>query len=39
MRDFLKRNKTTTNADWMLVETGYVVKYTGKNNTHLQNGV
>jgi hypothetical protein len=33
MRDFLKRNKTTANADWMLVETGYVVKYTGNNNS------
>src|SRR5688572_10742300 len=33
MRDFLKRDKTAANADWMLVETGYVVKYTGKNNS------
>jgi hypothetical protein len=33
MRDFLKRDKTAANADWMLVETGYVVKYTDKNNS------
>jgi hypothetical protein len=33
MRDFLKRDKAAANADWMLVETGYVVKYTGKNNS------
>jgi hypothetical protein len=33
MRDFLKRDKAATNADWMVVETGYVVKYTGKNNS------
>jgi hypothetical protein len=34
MRDFLKRNKTATNADWMVVENGFVVKYTDKNNSH-----
>lgn len=33
MRDFLKRGKEAANADWLLVETGYVVKYTGKNNS------
>jgi hypothetical protein len=32
MRDFLKRDKEAANADWMLVETGYVVKYTDKSN-------
>ncbi|OQP68029.1 hypothetical protein [Niastella populi] len=33
MRDFLKRDKEASNAEWMLIETGYVVKYTGKNNS------
>lgn len=33
MRDFLKRDEAATNADWNVVETGYVVKYTGKNNS------
>ena len=33
MRDFIKRDKAAADADWMLVETGYVVKYTGKNNS------
>jgi hypothetical protein len=33
MRDFLKRDKTAANTDWMVAETGYVVKYTGKNNS------
>ena len=32
MRDFVKRNKTVEDAAWMVVENGYVVKYTGKNN-------
>jgi hypothetical protein len=34
MRDFLKRNETATDADWMVVDNGYVVKYTDKNNSH-----
>jgi hypothetical protein len=34
MRDFLKRDKTATDADWMVVENGFVVKYTDKNNNH-----
>lgn len=34
MRDFLKRDKTAANADWMVVENGFVVKYTDKNNSH-----
>jgi hypothetical protein len=34
MRDFLKRDKTDTDADWMVVENGFVVKYTDKNNSH-----
>jgi hypothetical protein len=34
MRDFLKRNKTASNVDWMIVETGYVAKYTDCNNSH-----
>jgi hypothetical protein len=33
MRDFLKRDQTATNTDWMVIEKGYVVKYTGKNNS------
>ncbi|THU41741.1 hypothetical protein FAM09_06475 [Niastella caeni] len=33
MRDFLKRDKTATNTDWMVVETGVVVKYTDKKNS------
>lgn len=33
MRDFLKRDEAATNADWNVVETSYVVKYTGKNNS------
>jgi hypothetical protein len=33
MRDFLKRDEAAANADWYVVETGYVVKYTGKNNS------
>jgi Ni/Co efflux regulator RcnB len=33
MRDFLKRDKTAANADWMIVENGFVVKYTDKNNS------
>jgi hypothetical protein len=32
MRDFLKRDQCATNADWMVVDNGYVVRYTGKNN-------
>jgi hypothetical protein len=34
MRDFLKRNETAADADWMVVESGFVVKYTDKNNSH-----
>ena len=34
MRDFLKRDKPAANAEWMIVETGFVVKYTDKNNSH-----
>jgi hypothetical protein len=34
MRDFLKRDKTASNVDWMIVETGYVVKYTDENNSN-----
>ena len=33
MRDFLKRDKTASNVDWMIVETGFVAKYTDKNNS------
>lgn len=33
MRDFLKRDEAAVNADWNVVESGYVVKYTGKNNS------
>lgn len=33
MRDFLKRDNNAVNADWNVVESGYVVKYTGKNNS------
>jgi len=33
MRDFLKRDKPAANAEWMIVETGFVVKYTDKNNS------
>jgi hypothetical protein len=33
MRDFLKRDEAAANADWNVVESGYVVKYTGKNNS------
>ena len=33
VRDFLKRDKTAANADWMVVENGFVVKYTDKNNS------
>jgi hypothetical protein len=34
MRDFLKRDKTASNVDWMIVETGYVVKYFDENNSN-----
>lgn len=34
MRDFLKRDKTAANVDWMIVETGYVAKYTDENNSN-----
>jgi hypothetical protein len=34
MRDFLKRDKTASNVDWMIVETGYVAKYTDANNSN-----
>jgi len=34
MRDFLKRDKPAANAEWMIVENGFVVKYTDKNNSH-----
>jgi hypothetical protein len=34
MRDFLKRDKPAVNAEWMIVETGFVVKYSDKNNSH-----
>lgn len=33
MRDFIKRNKTAANANWMVVENGFVVKYTDKKNS------
>jgi hypothetical protein len=33
MRDFLKYNNDASNAEWMVVETGFVVKYTDKNNS------
>jgi hypothetical protein len=33
MRDFLKRDKAAANADWTVADNGYVVKYTGKNNS------
>jgi hypothetical protein len=33
MRDFLKRDEAAANADWNVVDDGYVVKYTGKNNS------
>jgi hypothetical protein len=33
VRDFLKRDKTASDAEWMVVENGFVVKYTGKNNS------
>jgi hypothetical protein len=32
MRDFLKRDKTATHVDWMIVETGYVAKYRNAGN-------
>ncbi len=34
MRDFLKRDETAADANWMVVENGFVVKYTDKNNSH-----
>jgi len=34
MRDFLNRDKTASNVDWMIVETGYVAKYTDANNSN-----
>lgn len=34
MRDFLKRDKTAVNVNWMIVETGYVAKYTDTNNSN-----
>lgn len=34
MRDFLKRDKPAANAEWMIVESGFVVKYTDKNISH-----
>ena len=34
MRDFLKRDRPAAKAEWMIVETGFVVKYTDKNNSH-----
>ena len=34
MRDFLKRNETASNVDWMIVETGYVAKYTDTNRSN-----
>lgn len=33
MRDFIKHYKAAANTHWMLVKTGYVVKYTGKNDS------
>jgi len=33
MRDFLKRDEAAANAEWDVVENGYVVRYTGKNNS------
>ena len=33
MRDFLKRDIPAANAEWMIVETGFVVQYTDKNNS------
>jgi hypothetical protein len=34
MRDFLKRDKTASNVDWMIVENGYVAKFTDCNNSN-----
>src|SRR5687768_12270913 len=34
MRDFLKRHQTAADVEWMVVENGFVVKYTDKNNSH-----
>ena len=34
MRDFLQRDKTVANVDWMIVETGYVAKYTDTNGSN-----
>lgn len=33
MRDFLKRDKAAANPDWAVIDNGYVVKYTSKNNS------
>jgi hypothetical protein len=33
-RDFLKRELSVAEGDWMEVETGFVVKYTDKKNNH-----
>ena len=34
VRDFLKRDKEAINPEWMAVETGFVVKYTDRNNSN-----
>jgi len=34
VRDFLKRNKEAIHPEWMAVETGFVVKYTDRNNSN-----
>ncbi|WP_205508307.1 hypothetical protein [Longitalea arenae] len=34
MRDFLKRDQSAKEADWTEVETGFVVKYMDKKNSH-----
>jgi len=33
VRDFVKRNKTAEDPDWMVIDNGFVVKYTS-NNKH-----
>lgn len=33
VRDFLKRDNTVSNVDWMIIATGYVAKYNDKNNS------
>jgi hypothetical protein len=33
MRDFLKRNKTAGEVKWIIIDKGYVVKYSGENKS------